>query len=85
MPPSPPPAARRSRRSSTARSAPFMQGLTLVHFSAKPKHLLWATCVHFSLRREHFLWAMLGGFNDKHVSGSAERWTLGLALVTKNG
>jgi len=36
-----------------------LQGLTLVHFSAQRKHLVWAARLHFSVCREHFLWARL--------------------------
>jgi hypothetical protein len=30
-----------------AQAKPVAQGLTLVHFSAQPKHYLWATSVPF--------------------------------------
>ena len=36
------------------------QGLTLVHFSAQRKHLLWANHVHFSACREQFCMNRLG-------------------------
>ena len=51
------PSAQSSPPGDTVRTS--IQGLTLVHFSAQRKHLLWATHPQFSVCREHCLWARL--------------------------